>query len=287
MMKKWKTMKKWIGVLGVFCVFFICVLPVRADVIWEPRDSFYEGHVSACKYVGRTYTANGPDGKVILYESPVSARKVATWENGYKVYIGFSYEDEKGTLWGVWEDGDKSGWMPMEYMDVVYDNISFAQEYAAEIREQDGTLDERYLDKEIFFWSYPASPGRSSMKITDNLPEYHRTYTDSQGHIWGNVGYYYGHKNFWMCLDMPDAEPDALYPDTAPEIGASQPEEKDFDGERIAPEGGQSNKVALVAGLVLAVVLLTAGMLLVLKKRGGIDPWDVIDPPDDFGFPPL
>lgn len=261
-------MKKWFGILGVFLGFWFCVLPVRADVIWEPQDSFYEKHTSECKYVGRTYTANGPEGEVILYESPVSSRKVAVWKNGYKVYIQFSYEDQNGTLWGVCEDGNKSGWMPMEYMDVVYDNISFAQEYAAEIREQSGALDEKYLNQDIYVWNYPASSSRYSMKITDHLPEYHRTYTDSQGHLWGNVGYYYGNKDFWMCLDMPDAEPEALYPDAAPEIGRSQPEEKDFTGGRITPEGGQDHTIVLAVGMVLAVVLLTAGLLFALKKKG-------------------
>lgn len=264
-------MKKWLAALSVFFCCMLWVLPVRADVIWEPRDSFYEGHASECEYVGRTYTANGPGGKVILYESPVSARKVATWENGHTAYVSFSYEDEKGTLWGVCEEGDKSGWVPMEYMDVVYDNVSFAQEYAAEIREGSGALDAQYLDKEVYFWNYPASPGRFSVKVTDRLPEYHRTYTDSQGHTWGNVGYYYGHKDFWMCLDVPDAGPEALYPEGIPEIGTSGPEEKDFTGGPITPAGGQGKTAMLAAGMVLLVVLLTAVLLVVLKKRGGTD----------------
>lgn len=276
-------MKKWFAVLSVFFCCMLWVLPVRADVIWEPRDSFYESHTAECKYVGRTYTANGPKGEVILYESPVSAKKVATWENGHTAYVSFSYEDEKGTLWGVCEEGDESGWVPMDYMDIVYDNISFAQEYAAEIRKESGTLDERYMDQDVYFWRYPASPASFTMKMTHHMPEYHRIYTDSQGHTWGNVGYYYGHKDFWVCLDAPDAELGALYPEDAPEIGTSQPEEKVFTEEPITPEGGK-DKTMKVAVIVLLTVILTA-VFLFAQKKWGIgkgDPWD-----DDFYVPPF
>ncbi|MCM1118192.1 MAG: hypothetical protein NC543_02385 [bacterium] len=262
-------MKKWICVLSVFWGYMLWMLPVRADVIVSPNDSFFAEHSSECEYVGsRTYTANGPDGVVILYASPVSAQKVATWENGHKANISFTYEDERGTLWGICEDGDIIGWMPMEYMDVVYDSVSFEQEYAAEIQQQEGELDEQYLDQEIYFWRYPASSSRSSMTIMNYPPQYDQTYTDSEGHRWGNVGYYYGYRNCWICLDMPDAEFDALYPDTAPGIGETQPVEKDFTGERITPEGGQGNVVALVAVMVLLVVLITAVLLLILKRKG-------------------
>lgn len=261
-------MKKSICVMSLFICFMLCVVPVRADVIWEPQDSFYEEHTSECIYEGRSYTANGPDGVVILYESPQSSRQIDTWENGHKVYISFTYEDKQGRLWGVCEEDRKSGWVPMAYMDEIYDNVSFAREYVAEIQEQDGTLDERYMGEDIYLWDYPASPYQSAMTVSDHLPDYHRTYEDSAGHLWGNVGYYYGHKDVWVCLDAPDAGMDALYPDTVPGIGETQPLEKDFTGERIVPEGGQGNVVVLAVILVLVVIFVTGGMLLVLKRKG-------------------
>ncbi len=262
-------MKKRICVLGVFFCCMLCVIPAQADTIWEPQDSFYEDHASECTYEGRTYTANGPDGVVILYASPLSDRKIDTWENGFEAYISFTYEDKQGTLWGVYEQDRKSGWMPMEYMDVVYDHISFEQEYGAEIQEMYGTLNEQYMGKEILLWEYPGSPYQSAMTVRDRLPYYHTTYEDSVGHLWGSVGYYYGYKDVWICLDKPDGGMDALYPDTAPGIGESQPVEKEFDGERITPQGREGNVAALAAVMVLAVVLVTGGLLFALKKRGG------------------
>ena len=44
--------------------------------------------------------------------------------------------------------------------------------------------------------------------------------------------------------------------------------EKDFTGERIVPEEGQGNVVALAAGMVLLVVAITAGLLVALKQKG-------------------
>lgn len=263
-------MKKWICILGGFFCYMLCMLPVRADVIWEPRDSFYEEHSSECEYVGRVFTANGPDGVVILYASPVSDREVDTWDNGFTAYISFSFEDENGTVWGIYEGGSNSrtGWMPMEYMDVIYDNISFAEEYGEEIQEQFGTPDEQYLGKSVYFWEYPAAPDRYTVTLENYLPEYHRTYVDSEGHTWGNVGYYYGHKNVWICLDQPEAEMEELYPGGTPGIGEVQPVEKNFSRNRITPGEDGGNMAAVVGAAVLLVVIVTGILLLVLKRKG-------------------
>lgn len=261
-------MRKLICVLGAVICFMSCAVSALADVIWVPEDSFYVEHASECTYEGRTYTANGPDGVVILYASPQSSQKIDTWENGHTAYISFIYKDKRGTLWGICEEDHKSGWVPMEYMDEIYDNVSFAREYESEIQEQDGALDGQYMGKDIYLWEYPASPDPSVMTVSDNVPEYYRVYEDSAGHSWGYVGYYYGYRDKWICLDAPDAGMDVLYPDTAPGIGETRPVEKDFTGERIVPEEGQGNAVALAAGMVLLVVAITAGLLFALKQKG-------------------
>lgn len=257
-------MKKWIAFLGGCLCYMFCVLPVRADVIWEPLDSFYEKHSSECEYVSRTFTANGPDGEVIVYESPVSGREVARWENGFKVYISFTYEDENGIVWGIYEEqGSKTGWMPMEYMDVVYDAISFAEEYEADIMAETGALDEQYLGESVRFWSYPGATEGYEATVENYVPEYHGTYVDSQGHRWGNVGYYFARKNFWICLDQPGADFDTLYPDGTSGIGVTQPAEKDFPAERIVPDGKQ-NKLILIA---IPLVILVTGVAIVILRR--------------------
>ncbi len=258
-------MRRWSVFGGAVLCCMLWALPVRADVIWEPQDSFYEKHSSECEYVGRTFTANGPDGEVILYESPVSGKVVDRWENGFTAYISFTYEDKGGTVWGVYEEyGDQTGWMPMEYMDVVYDSISFEEEYAADLMEQSGGLDKQYLGTSVWFWPYPGASEGYESKVQNDVPGYHRTYMDSQGRTWGKVGYYFGHKDFWICLDQPDAAFDALYPDGGSGIGDTQPKEKDFAAERITPSSKQSMTVLLV---ILLVAFVTGATTLMVSRE--------------------
>ena len=49
-----------------------------ADVLIEPSDDFYRTHAEECEYLDRSYTANGKEGYVALYQSPwVTARSCA------------------------------------------------------------------------------------------------------------------------------------------------------------------------------------------------------------------
>lgn len=262
-------MKRWIVFLSGFLCYMACTLSVRADVIWEPKDSFYEKFSSECEYIGRTFTANGPDSEVILYESPVSGRVIARWENGFKAYISFSYKDSDGIVWGIYEDHSNSqtGWMPMEYMDVVYDSISFWEEYQTDITAQKGALDERYLGENIYFWKYPGASEGYSIKVADYTPTYGGTYVDSQGHTWGNVGYYFGRKNVWICLDQPGAEFDTLYPGGSSGIGEAKTPEKNFTADRITPSGSADNLVMPVTLAALLAALATGGLLFLKRKK--------------------
>lgn len=276
-------MKKWVCFLGTAFCFLFCTLSARADVIWEPEDSFYEKHSSECTHVGRQYIANSPDGVVILYESPESAKEVATWENGKQVYISFTYEDARGIVWGI-NDSEEIGWMPMEYMKVVYDSISFAEEFGDQIVSQTGSLDEQYENDIIYYWKYPGAESFGSIDLQgwDYLPEYHSVYTDETGHSWGYIGYYYGTRSVWICLDAPTADYAALYPDGGPAIGKDDTElypkrtpavgkenaaaAQNRDVERIVPKTND-RMVVIVVVLVAAVALVTAALLVFLRKR--------------------
>ena len=143
-------MKKIFYVFTALICYMLLSIPVKADVIWEPFDSFYEAHADECEYMGRFFTANGPDGKVILYKSPELPEVVAEWENGHKAYIHFTYRDQSGILWGIYDDyQDTVGWVPMDYMEVIYDSISFHEEHSAQITERSGLSGAGYLPVEI------------------------------------------------------------------------------------------------------------------------------------------
>ncbi|MCM1184273.1 MAG: hypothetical protein NC337_12955 [Roseburia sp.] len=260
-------MKKWLCVMGIVFLSVLCVRPVYADVINEPRDSFYERHAEECVYVNRMFTANGPDGKVFCYASPESPRVTAAWENGMTAWISFTYRDGDGILWGIAEG---HGWMPMAYMEVVYDSISFAEEYADEITGEIGTLDEQYMGKEIYLWTYPGSMEEKTITTGEFMPEYRSVYVDEAGRSWGNLGYYYGFKNEWICIDDPTADAQQLWPDGAPQRGqglAGNAEAAPQGAERIVP---QTNRFTVILTVVLVgmVAAVSAALLVVLKRRG-------------------
>ncbi len=216
-------MKKKICVLLAGICVIISPLQVQADLIWEPRqDSFYAEYADQCVYENSTYIANGSQGNVTVYESPDDLKEVDVWENGKSVYISFLYTDEEGEHWGIYDNGDvnQSGWIRIEDMVKRYSAGSFAEEFQDRIVEEEGELDSTGLS-EAYFWTYPGSKDYNSMNIAGfNAPQYHSVFVDEEGHKWGNIGYYYGRKNVWICLDAPVATFEELYPEGAPKRGA-------------------------------------------------------------------
>lgn len=277
-------MRKQMGILtgmlcGILCCCGLWAMPVRADVIWEPMDSFYEKHSSECTYVNRQFTAKGPDGKVILYKSPILPEQVAVWENGYQAYISFTYKDSHGIVWGIFEgENGMTGWMPMAYMEAVYDSISFQEEFEDEIQDHIGELDESCMGEEVFFWKYPGSRDNNSIIIRNNIPQYRWVYEDEDGHRFGRVAYYFGLRDVWVCIDAPGADYEQLYPDGVSrekgEEGAYGGEEESSikDGEngwgtrRIVPKADRGT-VWTAAALVALVTAGTAVLLVVLRKK--------------------
>lgn len=303
-------MKKGLIVFGMVAVWFLNMLPVKADAIWEPRSEFYEEHASECEYNNRTYITAGQDGVVKVYVSPENATVVDTLKNGVSVYVSFTYVDEDGIEWGVIEnysDESKTGWVAMDYMDVVYDYISFNEEYGADIVAESGALAAEYAGQTVKFWSYPSALVPMDVLMPDeagDLPQYSKTFVDEKGLKWGYVGYFYGMKNCWICLDNPVGTLGELYPNGIPVRGV-QLEEKEYieDGKNgttdleleeifdlenaeldidirveddaqsesdeeaeIVPKGNDK-LVFIVCGLVAAVAVVTGGLLVWLKKK--------------------
>lgn len=280
-------MKKsvWIWIAAI--CWMLCVMPARADVIWEPDDNFYYEHQEDCVYVNRSFTANGPDGEVFVYKSPENSKVVTTWENGFKAHISYVYTDEDGNEWGVYEDyeADLTGWVPMAYMEVVYDSISFAQEYGQSFVEENAVFPAEYAGKTIYCFVYPGSKSSFEVKMPDvaeDMPWYDKTFTDEQGLVWGHIGYFRGIRNCWVCITNATATFEELYPVEAPVRGEEEKEtpvskedseeqdsddvrESDEDDERIEPKK-DNGLIGLVVALVVAVTGATGGALAWLKK---------------------
>ena len=75
-------MKRTISLL-LALIFVLALTPaVRADVIFEPQDSFYWEHRGECQYLSRSYYADGPENVAEIYRSPESAAVVERVKNG-------------------------------------------------------------------------------------------------------------------------------------------------------------------------------------------------------------
>lgn len=264
-------MKKYLFVLYILLCCALFVLPVHADIIWEPDDYFYNQHALDCTYINRMFTANGPDGVVIVYKNPESPQIVAQLNNGFKTYISYIYTDSDGILWGIYEGSDKTGWLPMDYMEVVYDSISFVEDYSAELIHESGELDNTYQNKDIYLWNYPGSESFYIIQANDSMPSYDSVYVDEESRRWGNVNYYFGYKDVWICIDQPTSDFTALYPTGAPSRNTSQTDNtqtatNSSTAKRIVPKQNTA-VVTLTIILVLAVVLATAGLLIKFKRK--------------------
>ena len=214
-------MKRILTCLLVLAALCALTVPACADLLWEPRENhFYEQHRNDCKYEGRGYYANGAEGFVTLWDAPKGRTVLAQYENGEKLWVYYIYQD-----WGLirrWEDGQElSGWVPLADLSLVYDHISFAEEYAGQIRDYNGEFANYSGDIScINFYEYPGAPEikfshdpepKYMQNLLDNLTgaaddrsAIQSVFTDEDGRLWGYVDYLYGHLEAWFCLDEPD-----------------------------------------------------------------------------------
>ena len=245
-------------------------LSVRADVIYEPFDSFYEQHRRECTYVSRNYTASGPNGNVTLYESPLDPKEEKIYDNGTVLSVSYSYEAVNGVIWACcdnWEDGT-TGWVPMEYLELIYDGKSFAEEFGDRFVAVEMNFDISSLNGEaIYFWEYPGckEPFQGPSGV-DNGPTLINTYRDEMGYEWGQCGYYFGIKGHWINLNDPTADYETLYPNQPEETETPETEPAATEQvEEIKPAGNGEKLTVILA--VTAVVAVTAVMLVALKKK--------------------
>lgn len=181
--------------------------PARADVLWEPSNSFYWQHGEECSYEDRGYLANGPEGYVTLWDAPGGVGALRQFENGTSLRVYWLYED-----WGLvslWEEGEElSGWVPMDQLLLKYDHISFEEDYGGQFRDYSGEFAAYRGDAEtVNFFEYPGAPEVKDSRQLEDLRRNDFTeelFTDEQGRTWGYVGYMYGRIDGWFCLDEPD-----------------------------------------------------------------------------------
>jgi len=248
--------------------------PARADIMWEPiRNSFYDAHRGECRYVDRSFLANGQNGYVTLREAPETAGEVYNIPNGERVYVGQSWTAADGAQWYACEyalletDGWdwRDGWAPAAELSLIYDHICFEEDHADEFEEYDGSGDA--LDK-VCLYSYPSGVFQDTLEEDrDYQPfseAFQHLYTDENGRRWTYVGYYMGRRNAWACLDDPLNE--GLGADAYPAASAVRGTEDDAPvppAENV-PDAAAFPVWLLPAGLVVAAAVVTA---LLMRRR--------------------
>lgn len=209
-------MKKLLTLSLTLIILLSFTAVANADLIWEPNNSFYQKHSGECTFVNRQYYANGPDGFVTLYTAPGAASYTAQYENGEKLWGEFQYGD-----WLCitnWEDNKEiSGWVPLSELYLVYDYLSFEEEYSKyfqpynnEFVDYDGPAEgiELYEYPDCSWPKYTLKADQQewldAMRGTAGSPSYFsHIYHGSNGDIWGFIGYLYAYRNFWVRLNNP------------------------------------------------------------------------------------
>ena len=250
----------------LLALIFVLAPIVRADVILEPRDSFFWDHRGECQYHSRTYFADGPDNVAEIYRSPESAAVVERVKNGEEIWISYIYEAENGISWGYCENYEENwaGWVPMDYLLLKYDYICFREEFGDRITTPDeyGVLS---AEGEVYLWNYPGSEDSMTYTVeVDYAPEYEEVFTDDAGRSWGFIGYHMGLRNVWVCLDDPTADYRTLYADAAPQIVSHPVKDSTAAPIEIRPGGPDLNTI-LAAVCVLAI--LSGGFLWITRKK--------------------
>ena len=274
--------KRKLLMLLILSIFFgtVSVWAMEEENVWKPDEAFFLEHEEECIVENREYSANGPNGKVIIYESPASSKVVNMLENGEIVLIDYIFTNENGITWGFCELAGKFGWLPMPYMVTVYDYLNFEEEYGDQFQTEKGALtdgppgldDEQkrkfhweFLDSNchVKFWTYPGSSSKYTLvfaKGTSSMANYSKTFVDEEGRTWGFVGYFSGKNvNRWVCLESVEemiADFDELYPEGAPKRDTRVIEP--YEGEEIFPDDYEyvqkmqkAKKVAVSVGIVV------------------------------------
>ena len=192
-------MKRLISILFILALF---IIPAAADLIFEPYDEFYSSHSDECEYENRKYIANGDDGYAYVYKNPTGQKTLFQLKNQKVVSISWCYTDENSQRWGLL---DTSGWVKLSQFIVKYDTKSFYDDFKDKFKPYNDELKGYEIKEAILFWEYPgAEEAFYEFKNVDYSPEFQYTYTDNNNQLWGYAIYFWGVRDFWVCLSDPE-----------------------------------------------------------------------------------
>ena len=257
-------MRRFYGILLAVLTAVLLTVPATADVLWEPEDAFYQAHTEDCTLLQRSFYTNGAAGYVNFYASPESSSVTGQMENGEKLYVYWQYED-----WGYVEE---EGWVVLSDLQLIYDYLSFEEEYGDQFLPYDvetcGPLLDEWTGDTLALWPYPGAAEVSYVwqdagDAMADLKEYgfSSIFVDEEGLTWGFCGYLYGNRNFWVCLDAPAGRDDPVVTGGAVEIPVRQVEQPELTPAQ-EPELPAAYYIPYTLGVLIAV-----GAVWLLARR--------------------
>ena len=257
-------MRRFQGMFLAALLALSLAVPAAADVIWEPEDSFYQKHAEECQLLQRSFYANGAAGYVNFYTSPGSGIVTDQMENGNRVSIYWQYED-----WGYVEE---EGWVSLGDLLLIYDYLSFEEEYGGQFQPYDpetyGPLLEEWEGDTLVLWPYPGAEQASYVwqDAADGMEElkeygFSSIFVDEAGLTWGFCAYLYGNRNFWVCLDAPAGRDDPAAQEGGMEIPVRQVEQPE-----LIPAQEPETPVSYYLAFTLGVVIAAAATWLIGRK---------------------
>jgi len=292
-----------LSIIALLC--FSVLTTAHADVLWEPFDAYWFKNQDECTYLGHTYIINGPEGYVPVYSDPASTKPVLYLPNGGEFFIAAYTETggrKMGVIqykttatgeivhnWGenvdatyggpddfsiTWtRKGSGTGWLDMNMVVKKYDNSSFEEEFGDQFIEGEFPYEpDLEAGTEVYLWAYPGAPATQGTLAIEadrsqggNAPVFSMLYTDENGLEWGQIGYYYGRRNVWICISDPTNDSLPVREIAYDLVPASDNIPESSSGG-IFDAGSPYLAVVLVALTVIITAVLIA--FLYGKKRG-------------------
>lgn len=270
-------------------------LPALADVIIEPENNdFYNKHADDCVHdSGAYYVPKSEDG-IKVFNEP-NGKETASYPYGERFYSVWYYTDTEGNNWRCCTryegDTDSSFWFREAETLRVYDYSDFTSEHQAEFFDDA----EEYRDiSKVAFYEFPNGPFKYTEEFGNQEGiHFGECWKDKNGKTWGFLGYLYGRRNAWICLDDPEnegltaEEVPLIDPSTGEKVGVydpsvtpapnatHSPDERKGDREDLDPNakpinGGASRdggKTGLIIGIVAGAAAVCAAVLALLFKK--------------------
>ena len=189
-------------------------LVAHADVVMG--NEFFDKNSEKTEPLNRIFQVNGIDGALSSKEKPGSKEEVSIYENGDLILIGHTYL-HKGDYWGIppishmyW----MPGWLPMDELLMVYNNIDFENENRDALYEYTGSFNALLKAEEFYIWQWPGSDREKYlydyMDLDDSAVRVKHAYLDEDGRewlfisLWGGPTYgglgRTGATEGWVCL---------------------------------------------------------------------------------------